>query len=101
VIRSSDMPSAKMLLIRIVAHVVERQHRDRGAIRERQRRGLAVRHRGRLPDKPVAASVQRLDIVRLAGIIPQGFSKLLDAGDECGRRRPWFRATRRRTALPW
>ena len=38
VVISSTMPSAKILLLWVAAYVLERQHRERRFVRERQRR---------------------------------------------------------------
>jgi hypothetical protein len=79
----------KVLLIRIVAHVVERPWapRSRGRSGSGQRPATQGRRQAAdvgLSNEPVAAPVQRLDIARLAGIIRRALRELLDAGDERG-----------------
>ena len=65
----------EVLLIGIAAHVVERQHRDRGAVGQRQSRAslstVLPAAGADLADKTVAAAVQRLDVARFAGVVPR------------------------------
>ena len=77
----------EILLIRIVAHVGERQHRDRGTVGQRQRAGVAVDGsigpgRRHFPDEPVTAAVQCLDIAGTPRIVAQRLPKFLDAGHQ-------------------
>ena len=77
----------EMLLIRVAAQIVERQHRNGRLVRQRKhgrRRGRRLADWRRFSDEAVTAAVQRLDIPRPPRMVAERLAQFLDARHQRG-----------------
>ena len=87
VIRSSEMPSVKELLVGIAAHVAERQHRDRRTVRDASGFAAATRARASEIDRAIHRSKLRLERLPLHNFAhhPDETAKAGSSSEKCAR----------------